>query len=776
MKNMMGKFAEKKEPKVDEALENKMPIEEKKKEKIKKEKVKKEKVKKEKIKKEKVKKEIFKKPKKEKADKEKKPKNLKKQTEQSVNSQKLKGQIKLFSLRNKIFICFLVPILFMIVVGITAYHYSSEGMSGQFQESAQQTANMAMQYLDVSCTYIQADGLKYAVDSNIEKYTIGMMKKDVVAQSTFINDTRVTLMATQTANPFISNVHFITKAGIPIISTVNTNPYDGIYDDYYAAMLELAEDGRNIPKWVDSHPLLDEHLGITNPEYFMAFQMPTTSKFAYIVIDIKESALLDTLNDIDFGNGSITGFVTGTGKELISERLEEGAESRLTAGEPVFANQDFYLKSLENSELSGGTEVTFQGEDYLYIYEKSEVSNVTFCSLIPLDVVTGQAEKIKQITITLVIIAAIVALLNGAFITLGIQRNMKGISRKLNEVAKGDLTVQVKAQGHDEFQGLAQTATDMVVNNKKLVTKLTGTVHQLEISAGNVNEASENINNYSGDITHAIDEISEGMTKQAEHAQECVVKTSMLSDRMKEITRMVEAVEALVDKTEKMITQGTEIVQVLSERAKETSNITTRVGESISVLKTESETINGFVQTISDISQQTNLLSLNASIEAARAGEAGRGFAVVAEEIRKLADDSNKAAGEIRNNVKNITAQTVSSVNSAKEAEEMVALQAEAVNEVIQVFRDMNSQMNDLFVNLKEIADNTDAADRERNDTLDAVENISAIIEETASGSALVREMANQLLNSVDKLSQTANALDEDMQGLKSEISVFKID
>lgn len=776
MKNMMGKFAEKKEPKVDEALENKMPIEEKKKEKIKKEKVKKEKVKKEKIKKEKVKKEIFKKPKKEKADKEKKPKNLKKQTEQSVNSQKLKGQIKLFSLRNKIFICFLVPILFMIVVGITAYHYSSEGMSGQFQESAQQTANMAMQYLDVSCTYIQADGLKYAVDSNIEKYTIGMMKKDVVAQSTFINDTRVTLMATQTANPFISNVHFITKAGIPIISTVNTNPYDGIYDDYYAAMLELAEDGRNIPKWVDSHPLLDEHLGITNPEYFMAFQMPTTSKFAYIVIDIKESALLDTLNDIDFGNGSITGFVTGTGKELISERLEEGAESRLTAGEPVFANQDFYLKSLENSELSGGTEVTFQGEDYLYIYEKSEVSNVTFCSLIPLDVVTGQAEKIKQITITLVIIAAIVALLNGAFITLGIQRNMKGISRKLNEVAKGDLTVQVKAQGHDEFQGLAQTATDMVVNNKKLVTKLTGTVHQLEISAGNVNEASENINNYSGDITHAIDEISEGMTKQAEHAQECVVKTSMLSDRMKEITRMVEAVEALVDKTEKMITQGTEIVQVLSERAKETSNITTRVGESISVLKTESETINGFVQTISDISQQTNLLSLNASIEAARAGEAGRGFAVVAEEIRKLADDSNKAAGEIRNNVKNITAQTVSSVNSAKEAEEMVALQAEAVNEVIQVFRDMNSQMNDLFVNLKEIADNTEAADRERNDTLDAVENISAIIEETASGSALVREMANQLLNSVDKLSQTANALDEDMQGLKSEISVFKID
>ncbi len=755
MKNKMRKLAGSKEPKVDEAVENKTP-KEKKKEKVKKEKVKKEK------------KEKVKKLEKEKSPKEKKPDKQK--------EQKVKRQIKLFSLRNKILICFLVPILFMIVVGITAYHYSSEGMSGQFQESALQTANMAMQYLDVSCTYIQADGLKYAVDSNIEKYTIGMLKKDVVAQSTFISDTRVTLMATQTANPFISNVHFVTKPGIPIISTVNTSSYDGIYDDYYADMLALSTDGRNIPKWVDSHPRLDEHLGITNPEYFMAFQMPTTSKFAYIVIDVKESELLNTLNDIDFGNGSITGFVTGSGKELISERLEEGMESRLTAGEPVFANQDFYLKSLEEGELSGGMEVTFQGEDYLYIYEKSEVSNVTFCSLIPLSVVTGQAERIKQITITLVIIASIIALLNGTFITLGIQKNMKGISKKLNEVAKGDLTVQITSQSRDEFQGLAQTATNMVVHNKKLVTKLTDMVYQLETSAGNVNEASENINNYAGDITNAIDEISEGMTKQSEHAQECVVKTSMLSDRMKEISRMVEAVEALIDRTEKMISQGTEIVQVLSERAKETSSITARVGDSISVLKTESETINGFVQTISDISRQTNLLSLNASIEAARAGEAGKGFAVVAEEIRKLADDSNKAAGEIRNNVANISAQTVSSVNSAKAAEEMVALQADAVNEVIQVFHDMNSQMNDLFINLKEIADNTEAADKERDDTLDAVENISAIIEQTASGSALVREMANQLLNSVDKLSQTANALDDDMDGLKSEISAFKIE
>ena len=193
-------------------------------------------------------------------------------------------------------------------------------------------------------------------------------------------------------------------------------------------------------------------------------------------------------------------------------------------------------------------------------------------------------------------------------------------------------------------------------------------------------------------------------------------------------------------------------------------------------LKTESDIINGFVQTISDISRQTNLLSLNASIEAARAGAAGRGFAVVAEEIRKLADDSNKAAEEIRNNVANISAQTLSSVNSAKEAEAMVALQTEAVDEVVTVFKNMNDQMANLFSSLKKIAESTESADKERNETLDAVENISAIIEETASGSELVHGMAMQLLSSVEKLNETAKNLDEDMNGLKTEISVFKLD
>lgn len=680
----------------------------------------------------------------------------------------------IFGLRNKIYLCFLVPIVFMIVVGMVSYRYAEDGLSQKYMESTQQTANMATDYMDVSCSGVKSAALQYAYDADLEKYFLGLPGQSAMDKANFYTDTRVKLMASQTADSFINDIYVITMPGNNCLTTRTLDKKDGFYKDLLAEIQEMSSDSNTIKKWISHHDTIDETYGVNSSSYFLSFAAQSSQKMGYVVVDVSSSAVRDLLSGMDLGDGSIIGFVTDDGKEIACTRDEE--DKAVFFDEEVFTGQDFYAQSAGSEELSGNLEIKYNDKQYLYIYSRSEETGVMFCSLIPSSVVTGQAEKIKNITIAFVIIACIISLLIGSVIAHGILKNMKRISKSLNKVTQGDLTVQVSAGGHDEFQSLARTATNMVLNNKKLVQKLAGTTVQLEASSDDVHNVSNSINEYSSDITKAIDEISIGMTKQSEHAGECVVKTNELSEKMKAISDMVEKAEQLSDKTEKMIRQGTEIVETLSARARETSEITSKVGESIELLKKESETINGFAQTINEISAQTNLLSLNASIEAARAGEAGRGFSVVAEEIRKLADDSGVAAGEIKNKVENIASQTMATVENANKAEEMVAHQQEAVAQVTTVFQEMNNQMQELFENLKEIGDCTASADVERNETLDAVENISAIIQQTASSSSLVRDLASELLNNVEKLSQTAEVLDDNMNGLKTEINAFTIE
>lgn len=682
---------------------------------------------------------------------------------------------KVLSIRNKIVVCFLVPIVFMVIIGVSAYQKSAEGLSEKFTDSTLQTMRMATEYLDMSCDFIRSEGLKYAYDDDLRKYFLGMYEDSPVDKLNFLTATKSNLLSVQTSNPFISHMHIIPKKGVSLLSTKLSSGVDGFLEEYKEDVAS-GEGRRSIPQWIDSHPVLDEKVTETEKDYIMAFQMMSQSNNACVVIDIKPSAITDFLEQIEMGEGSIIGFITPGGRELVVETVAEGKESVLPEEGNVFYGQDYYTTIMdEAAEDSGTTEVDFQGEKYLFIYSRSADVGFNTCALVPMKVVTSQATEIRNMTIGLVILACIIVVIVGIFITAGIENNMKRISRKFGDVAKGDLTVTVSAKGHDEFQDLAGSATNMITNTKKLVNQVSNATGELEVSAQNVGQASELIHEYSQDITRAIGEINEGMVEQSRHAQECVEKTDILSNEIQEVSHVVERVEKLVDETEGMINKGMEIVQVLGDRANETTEMTVKVSESIESLRRESEIINSFVGTITEITEQTNLLSLNASIEAARAGEAGRGFAVVAEEIRKLADDSAKAAGEISNNVANITAQTQNSVESASQAKAMVELQTKAVEEVITVFREMQARMGQLIEGLKDIVASTEKADGERSAAVAAVKNISDIIEETAGSAETVNDVANKLLEHVEKLSSTASVLDENMEGLKNEISVFKI-
>lgn len=694
-----------------------------------------------------------------------------KKTIQKKSEQK-KEKFLLFSIRNKIVVCFLVPILFMILIGASAYRKSADGMSDKYMESTTQTISMATEYIDMSCTFIESEAIKYAFDSDLGKYFLGLYESDSIGKMSVMENTKSDMISAQVSNPFISNIYILTKENVAMLSTKSASNASGIFDPYIESQ---GTDKRQLKTWIDRHDLLDESFELTENDYILSCQMLSQNNNACIVIDVKPSAIREFLDGLDLGEGSILGFVTADGREILSDNSAQAKEGVLSEEGTVFYGREFFAGIAAAQEKSGASTVRLGGERYLFIYSLSDKTGAATCALVPMKVVTDQAQDIKQLTAGLVILAVLVVLAIGILIAAGIQNNMKRISRRFGDVAKGDLTVQVSATGRDEFRNLAGSAADMIDHTKKLVHKVQNATGQLETSSMEVEEISGVIDEYSKGITKAINDINEGMSRQSVHAQECVAKTDVLSEEIQGVGAVVEKVETLVDQTEEMINQGMEMVKLLGSRASETTQMTETVGESIRALKQETEMINGFVGIITDISGQTNLLSLNASIEAARAGEAGRGFSVVAEEIRKLADDSAKAAAEIRTRVESIGGQTMESVKSAEQARQMVDLQTESVEQVVDIFRKMQEQMNLLVTGLKQIVESMEKADSERSEAVTAVKNISDIIEETAGNAETVKDAAENLLAKVEDLNRTAGTLGENMQELKTEISVFRV-
>jgi methyl-accepting chemotaxis protein len=234
--------------------------------------------------------------------------------------------------------------------------------------------------------------------------------------------------------------------------------------------------------------------------------------------------------------------------------------------------------------------------------------------------------------------------------------------------------------------------------------------------------------------------------------------------------------EKIADYTQSVTNDGIHIIEELNDKSIATSEITQDVIIKIQEFEVQSKKIESFVNIINEIASQTNLLSLNASIEAARAGEAGRGFAVVAEEIRKLADQSIKAANQIQKTVSDIASQNKETVTTAKMAEEIVASQTEALKRTINVFNNISKHVNSLADNFKNILVRLDNIESVKEETLNSIQNISAVTEETAAASQQMNATALLQTESVERLRESIIVLEKDSKVLEESIKKFKVE
>ena len=676
-----------------------------------------------------------------------------------------------FGIRYKILLGFVIPLIFILVVGIASYSKAKQGMRDRYEKSTLEAVRMISAQMNMLSDFMKSEGAQYASNQELSKLTTGAYNNSLYEKTKVSQSINYDVQATQIANSLISNIFIITKKDLKNIST-KSSIIDGFFEEYYDSLEKIDQRG-NVAKWIDSHPIIDEKMNLNDEEdtYLFSYQQLQSSTYSMVVIDASEQNIRSFLEGVDLGDGSILGFVTMNGREVITRN----GDILVNDGRTVFAGRDYYKDMIDSGNSDGIAEIEYCGEGCILFYSACTDNGCAVAAIVPLSTVTAEASSIWRLTIILVLIAFLVVFGIAFLISNNIQKNVKKVSLSLGEVAQGNLNVKVKVNGKDEFNDLAGAATEMIANTKKLVSKVDDAAEELAGSARNVQTASNMLSSKSDDILRAVAEMSDGMERQKQFADQCVDTTDRLSDEIGNVSIQIGKIKDIIEETNVMIKDSVKLVGILGEKAKDTTDATDSVKNSVSALLDETNKINKFVTVIKNISSQTHLLSLNASIEAARAGEAGRGFSVVAEEIRGLASESAKSAGEIMKLVDGINVQTDISAVSVDKARSIADEQFGLVNRSVEVFDRMKASMDSLIAELENIDIATEAANARKDEAVNAVGDISEIINESVANAESVKNILRQLKVNIDNLDKTASKLGVSMDELKTEVDVFRI-
>lgn len=710
--------------------------------------VKKEKLKKVKPKKEKLKKEKVRKPKK---------------TGNSRKAAKDKG-MGLRGIQVKLIGAFMIPVILFVIIGFMIYSKCSTTLNSTYEASANTSVGTLEEYLGLGFENIELMATRLSINSTITSYYTG----SEVKSESMLMDAKVALSNESTADKFIDHIIVCAKSGTAC------SEKGAIRGDVYNAFVE-SEEGKNVESeigmgsmWISSHPAIDEVTGYDSDEYALSLvtvlKNNSNKSVGYIIIDVKTSFIQDILDNAQISDNSIKGFV-----------LEDGSQVLSGDSDIKFTDTDFYQEALAGENLQGSKEVSYEGADYLFTYSRIEGTNMLVCAMVPQKEIMAGAQAILRYTLIAVAICAVIAIVVGSVLASGISKAIRKVNRVLKKTSDGDLTGQISMKRKDEFNVLSSSITNMIGSMKDLILKMTNVSGHVSDSAVQVGTNSEVLLEVTKDITEAVDYINSGISQQAQDTESCLEQMNGLAERINVVHENTDEISEIAQEAQGAIENGMVIVANLGEKVQGTTEVTETIIREIRELNKESIAINSIIGTINEIAEQTNLLSLNASIEAARAGEAGRGFAVVSEEIRKLAEQSGNAGNQIGEIINHIQERLAATIETAGLAGESVAFQTEALNNTVDVFKNISQQVSKLAEDVEKITQSVGGIEQAKEDTMNAIESISTTSNQTESASEELARSTEKQLQAVEVLNDAVKRLQMDAEDLDTSVSIFKV-
>lgn len=678
----------------------------------------------------------------------------------------------MYSIRVKLSLFFLVPVLFIIILGVTAYFNASKSIVNTFTEANITSFNTTSDYYEVILNTIEDKALQLKNDNVAIRLYSGYYASNPIQESDYYSTVSKDVKNMATADRYIGNIAILMNYGNSITTNKgfdsNISPYDEFDKSEEGSLLSS---GNRTSSWSGYHQYLDDTLKIDNSQYAITLTTPflnsSLKQIGYVMMDVKMDIITEALYSLELPKQSLVAFISPDGREVTPTGMNKNS---------LFTDKSYYREAVVSESTKGHDYIEYNGDEYLFIFSKVGKTGALLCSMIPSTELTNQADSIKYLTLIIVLIAAIVSTIIGIMVASGISKEIKNIINKLSIASGGDLTVMVHTRRNDEFHVLSNSINHMIMSMRELIMKASGVSDSVIHSTDYVIENSQLLLAASKDISTAIGEIQTGIIQQADDTEQCLKQTNDLTEKINIVHNNSYAIEKIASATKNEVKDGIEKIDELNEATKASIIITNETIQNIEELELQSQSISEIITVMNTITEQTNLLSLNASIEAARAGVYGRGFSVVADEIGMLSNRSVMAASEIEEIVDKIKKKTYKTVETVKQADSISRTTEISLTNVIKLFSTINIHVDDLVQKLDKIMEGLSDIESVKKDTLRAIESISIIAEGTSASSEEVEATTHQQLEAVTKLNEAVKVLQNDAGDLKTSLQLFKIE
>ncbi|MEC0206343.1 methyl-accepting chemotaxis protein [Paenibacillus lautus] len=663
----------------------------------------------------------------------------------------------------KLFVIFFATIVLLSsALGLLSYFISKDTVMDQVSEATSGQMMQAADKLDFLLAQYEAASRQWALDTVLREDLITVSTADIGIRDKTQAENRIRekLNGMASSDKRLQGMRLVAP-NLQAQSSYNSTGLSGMSSaDGVKAKIDRIVQADGEPVWfpTEVQGFMENEKTATMTMGRLLKNLKNPDAQYILLIDIKDEAVGEVLANLKIGNNG---------------------QMRIVANDNRIVHDMDTAQLMQPSTISVPQEaeeggIYYTADEQMVVYTPLKTAPWYMVGFAPISDFVQATDKLLAVTLVVIVAAILIAVLIGYYMMRSIGRPLNQMCSLMEEGEQGNLKVRTEFRRADEIGRLGHSFNRMMGQISALVDQTNASAKEVLATAEELAEVSKGTSLTAGEIASAMEQIAQGSGSLAMEAERENQLAENIGVQMSKVSNSNQVMEAAADRVLQVTGEGAWHMDNLVEKSTRINQVNRAIVHNAEKLKDNTASIHKILELMSEITHQTNVLSINATIEAARAGAAGSGFMVVANEVRSLADRSKESIHTVGAMIKDIRAEVQGSVDALTSASPLFDEQLHSVQEAQGVFDHVRHEMDALLTEIRESTRSVEVLIGSQLTLTDSISEASSIVQETSAATEEVASMSSEQFKVSEKLVALSSRLEELSEGLRKSLVMFR--